>query len=82
MSSELRKVIASAPMFDGLDEVYVDFLAAQSRMLVLPAGQVLFRRGTPSTGFTFCSSADATAPRPAATTTPKSLTTHPRTRCC
>lgn len=43
--------IASAPMFDGLDSAHADFLAAQSRPIVLPAGQVLFRRGTPSTGF-------------------------------
>ncbi|HOB49435.1 MAG TPA: Crp/Fnr family transcriptional regulator [Mycobacterium sp.] len=43
--------IASAPMFDGLDSAHAEFLAAQSRPIVLPAGQVLFRRGTPSTGF-------------------------------
>ncbi|HPY23992.1 MAG TPA: Crp/Fnr family transcriptional regulator [Mycobacterium sp.] len=43
--------IASAPMFDGLDSGHAEFLAAQSRPIVLPAGQVLFRRGTPSTGF-------------------------------
>jgi CRP-like cAMP-binding protein len=43
--------IASAPMFDGLDRAHVAFLAARSRSTFLPGGQVLFRRGTPSTGF-------------------------------
>lgn len=43
--------IASAPMFDGLDQAHAESLAAQSRPISLPAGQVLFRRGTPSTGF-------------------------------
>lgn len=38
-------------MFDGLDRAHAEFPAAQSRSIVLPAGQVLFRRGTPSTGF-------------------------------
>lgn len=51
MSDELRQAIASAPMFDGLDAEHVDFLAAQSRAIFLPSGQVLFRKGTPSTGF-------------------------------
>jgi len=30
-------------MFDGLDAAHVDFLAAQSRAIFLPSGQVLFR---------------------------------------
>ena len=51
MNTELRQAIASAPMFDGLDAAHVDFLAAQSRAIFLPSGQVLFRKGTPSTGF-------------------------------
>lgn len=51
MNTELRQAIASAPMFDGLDAAQVDFLAAHSRAIFLPAGQVLFRKGTPSTGF-------------------------------
>ena len=51
MNTELREAIASAPMFGGLDSAHVDFLAAQSRAIFLPSGQVLFRRGTPSTGF-------------------------------
>lgn len=38
-------------MFDGLGSEHAEFLAAQSRPIVLPAGQVLFRKGTPSTGF-------------------------------
>ena len=38
-------------MFDGLDSAHVHSLAAQSRSSFLPGGQVLFRRGTPSTGF-------------------------------
>ena len=38
-------------MFDGLSQSHVEFLAAASRPILLPAGQVLFRRGTPSTGF-------------------------------
>ena len=38
-------------MFDGLDFAHAETLAAQSRPIVLPASQVLFRRGTPSTGF-------------------------------
>ncbi|MGO8848524.1 Crp/Fnr family transcriptional regulator [Mycobacterium sp.] len=38
-------------MFDGLDTAHVDFLAAQSRAIFLPSDQVLFRKGTPSTGF-------------------------------
>ncbi|BBZ49732.1 Crp/Fnr family transcriptional regulator [Mycobacterium heidelbergense] len=49
--TELRKAIASVPMFDGLDAAHVDFLAARSRAIFLPSGQVLFRKGTPSTGF-------------------------------
>jgi CRP/FNR family transcriptional regulator, dissimilatory nitrate respiration regulator len=51
MNVDLRQAIASAPMFGGLDDAHVDFLAAQSRPIFLPAGEVLFRRGTPSTGF-------------------------------
>lgn len=51
MTADLRDAIASAPMFDGLDAGHVESLAAQSRPIPLPAGQVLFRRGTPSTGF-------------------------------
>ena len=51
MSTDLRQAIASAPMFGGLAPEHVEFLAAQSRPISLPAGQVLFRRGTPSTGF-------------------------------
>ncbi len=51
MTPELSDTIASAPMFDGLDRSHTQFLAAQSRPIVLPTGQVLFRRGTPSTGF-------------------------------
>jgi hypothetical protein len=34
-------------MFDGLDRTHVESLASQSRLNFLPAGQVLFRRGTP-----------------------------------
>ncbi|MDP7733968.1 Crp/Fnr family transcriptional regulator [Mycobacterium paragordonae] len=51
MNNDLREAIACAPMFGGLDPEHVEFLAAQSRPIFLPAGQVLFRRGTPSTGF-------------------------------
>ena len=51
MGEDLRQAIASAPMFGGLDAAHVEFLAGQSRPIFLPAGQVLFRRGTPSTGF-------------------------------
>ncbi len=51
MAAELRDAIASAPMFDGLDSAHAEFLAARSRPIFLPGGQVLFRRGTPSTGF-------------------------------
>jgi len=51
LTADLSDTIASAPMFDGLDRAHAEFLAAQSRPIVLPAGQVLFRRGTPSTGF-------------------------------
>lgn len=51
VSPVTREALACAPMFDGLDEAHVDFLAAQSRTVALAAGQVLFRRGTPSTGF-------------------------------
>ena len=51
MTTELHDAIASAPMFDGLDAAHAEFLAAQSRPIFLPGGQVLFRRGTPSTGF-------------------------------
>lgn len=51
MAAELRDAIASAPMFDGLDGAHAEFLAASSRPIFLPGGQVLFRRGTPSTGF-------------------------------
>lgn len=51
MTAELHDAIASAPMFDGLDAAHAEFLAGQSRPIFLPAGQVLFRRGTPSTGF-------------------------------
>ncbi|UXA07873.1 Crp/Fnr family transcriptional regulator [Mycobacterium sp. SMC-2] len=49
--TRLRQDIALAPMFDGLNAAHVDFLADQSRDIFLPAGQVLFRKGTPSTGF-------------------------------
>lgn len=38
-------------MFDGLNPAHAESLAAQSRPIFLPGGQVLFRRGTPSTGF-------------------------------
>lgn len=51
MGGQLHDAIASAPMFGGLDEARMTFLAEQSRLISLPAGQVLFRRGTPSTGF-------------------------------
>ncbi len=51
MTSDLHDAIASAPMFDGLDRAHTESLAAQSRPIFLPGGQVLFRRGTPSTGF-------------------------------
>lgn len=51
MTVDQRDAIASAPMFDGLDPAHVESLAARSRLIRLPAGQVLFRRGTPSTGF-------------------------------
>ena len=40
-----------APMFDRLDPAHAEIPAAQSCSIVLPAGQVLFRRGTASTGF-------------------------------
>lgn len=50
-STQVRPAIASAPMFDGLDRAHVDFLAAQSQAVFVPSGQVLFRKGTPSTGF-------------------------------
>ena len=50
-AAEVREAIEAAPMFDGLDDPHLDALAAQSRTLFLPGGQVLFRRGTPSTGF-------------------------------
>ncbi|MDD4868186.1 MAG: cyclic nucleotide-binding domain-containing protein, partial [Mycobacterium sp.] len=50
-SAELREAIRSAPMFDGLDAAQVDFLAAQSRAIFVASGQVLFRKGTRSTGF-------------------------------
>ncbi len=51
MTADLHAAITSAPMFDGLDQAHAEFLAAQSRPIFLPGGQVLFRRGTPSTGF-------------------------------
>ena len=51
MTADLHDAIASAPMFDGLDRAHTESLAAQSRPIFLPGGQVLFRRGTPSTGF-------------------------------
>lgn len=51
MTTDLHDTIASAPMFDGLGRGHAEFLAAQSRPIFLPGGQVLFRRGTPSTGF-------------------------------
>lgn len=51
MNGDLHDAIASAPMFDGLDRAHTEALAAQSRPISLPGGQVLFRRGTPSTGF-------------------------------
>lgn len=50
MISEVA-ALAAAPMFDGLDPGHTEALAAQSRPIFLPGGQVLFRRGTPSTGF-------------------------------
>ncbi len=49
--SETHGAIAAAPMFDGLGPAHAESLAAASRPISLPAGQVLFRRGTPSTGF-------------------------------
>lgn len=49
--SETHRAIAAAPMFDGLGPAHAESLAAASRPIFLPAGQVLFRRGTPSTGF-------------------------------
>ncbi len=51
MGAELLEAIASAPMFDGLDRAHAEALAAASRAISIPGGQVLFRRGTPSTGF-------------------------------
>ena len=48
---ELLDAIASAPMFDGLDRAHAEALASASRAIFIPGGQVLFRRGTPSTGF-------------------------------
>lgn len=51
MTGEIDREIAAVPMFDGLSQSHVEFLAAASRPILLPAGQVLFRRGTPSTGF-------------------------------
>lgn len=51
MNADLRQAIASAPMFDGLDTAHVEFLAGRSRAVFVPSGQVLFRKGTPSTGF-------------------------------
>lgn len=48
---EIREAINGASLFDGLDDAHLDSLAAQCRPIFLPAGQVLFRRGTPSTGF-------------------------------
>lgn len=51
MRTELLEAIASAPMFDGLDRAHAEALAAESRAIAIPGGQVLFRRGTPSTGF-------------------------------
>ena len=51
MVADLHNAIASAPMFDGLAPAHTESLAARSRPIALPAGQVLFRRGTPSTGF-------------------------------
>lgn len=51
LHAHLLSAIASAPMFDGLDRAHAESLAAQSRPIFLPGGQVLFRRGTPSTGF-------------------------------
>ncbi|MGV0991798.1 MAG: Crp/Fnr family transcriptional regulator [Mycobacterium sp.] len=51
MNGDVREAIASAPMFNGLDGAHVESLAAQSRAIFIPSGQVLFRRGTPSTGF-------------------------------
>ena len=51
MAADLHDAIVSAPMFDGLDRAQTESLAAQSRSISLPGGQVLFRRGTPSTGF-------------------------------
>ncbi|QLL05743.1 Crp/Fnr family transcriptional regulator [Mycobacterium vicinigordonae] len=51
MNTDPCEAIKSAPMFDGLDQANVDLLAAQCCTVLLCAGQVLFRRGTPSTGF-------------------------------
>lgn len=51
MNPEIREAINGVSLFDGLDDAHLDTLAAQSRTMFLPAGQVLFRRGTPSTGF-------------------------------
>jgi CRP-like cAMP-binding protein len=51
LTADLHDTIASAPMFDGLGRGHAEFLAAQSRPIFLPGAQVLFRRGTPSTGF-------------------------------
>lgn len=50
-TNELLRAISSAPMFDGLDHAHAEALAAASRPIFVPSGQVLFRRGTPSTGF-------------------------------
>lgn len=50
-TTELLQAISSAPMFDGLDRRHAEALAAASRAIFVPSGQVLFRRGTPSTGF-------------------------------
>ena len=51
MSARVRQALAAAPMFDGIDDAHLEVLAAQCRPVSVPAGQVLFRRGTPSTGF-------------------------------
>lgn len=50
-TAELLQAISAAPMFDGLDRAHAEALASASRAIFVPGGQVLFRRGTPSTGF-------------------------------
>lgn len=45
MTGEIDRAIATAPMFGGLDQSHVEYLAAQSRPIVLPA--VLTAAGVP-----------------------------------